>query len=289
MSIVMPEDTHKHPETASRRRSFSMLGWALNEEDNIAGYISKAEDFLRSMTSDFELILIDDGSRDATHDIIVEHQKTRPWLRLVRNEENKGAGYNAKLAITLATKDYLFWQPVDWCYDISKLPELLDLLDDYDVLQGVRPDTVSLGGLFTSRSDNPYKGLVSIMNYLWVRTFFQLPFHDYQNVTVYPTQLIQSVKLESESSFINPECLLKTWWKGTTYKEFPVPFLKRQKGESAGTKPKQIFIAIRDITFFWFRWIVLGQRPDKLKGTVTYWDGRIGGRIPTRSRSSMVS
>jgi hypothetical protein len=258
-----------------RRLSFSMLGWALDEESNVAAYIVKAEAFLSSMCDDFELILIDDGSTDRTCDIIAEHQASRPWIRLIRNERNRGAGYNAKLALGLATKKYLFWQPVDWCYDISLLPQLVHLLDDYDVLQGVRPDTVSLGGLFKSRSDNPYKGLVSIVNYLWVRAMFNLPFHDYQNVTVYPTDLIQSVRLESESSFINPECLLKTWWRGTTYKEFPVPFLKRQKGKSAGTKPTQIAIAIRDITIFWLRWIVLGQRQDKSRGKVEYWDGPV--------------
>lgn len=267
-----------------------MLGWAFNEEANVSTYIARAEELLRSMCDDFELILIDDGSSDRTCEIVTEHMQTRPWIRLVRNETNRGAGYNAKLALGLATKKYLFWQPVDWCYDISLLPQLVHLLDEFDVLQGVRPDTVSLGGLFSSRSDNPYKGLVSIVNYLWVRAMFNLPFHDYQNVTVYPTRLIQSARLESESSFINPECLLKTWWKGTTYKEFPVPFIKRSKGKSNGTKPMQIVIAIRDITLFWFRWVVLGRRPDKLRGKVEYWDGPVdieaaSARLAARARA----
>lgn len=279
MSIVIREDkavSIPPVEAGLRSRlSFSMLGWALNEEANVAAYINRAEELLRSMCDDFELILIDDGSSDRTCEIVEEHMRTRPWIRLIRNEKNRGAGYNAKLALSLARKKYLFWQPVDWCYDITLLPQLVHLLDEFDVLQGVRPDTVSLGGLFSSRSDNPYKGLVSIVNYLWVRAMFNLPFHDYQNVTVYPTALIQSARLESESSFINPECLLKTWWKGTTYKEFPVPFIKRSKGKSTGTKPLQIAIAIRDITMFWFRWVVLGQRPDKKRGRVEYWDGPV--------------
>ena len=248
-----------------------MLGWALNEEENVAGYIARAEALLRSISDDFELILIDDGSTDRTREIVLEHERTRPWLRFYANERTRGAGYNAKRAIFLATKEYLFWQPVDWSYDTSMLPECWPLLRQYDVLQGFRQNSVSLHGLFQRRSDNPYKGFVSVLNYLVVRALFRLPFHDYQNVTVYPRTLIQSVQFESESAFINPECLLKTWWKGTSFKEFPVPFLKRERGKSAGTRPIQLLYALRDILRCWFRWIVMGRRPDKKRGTVTYW------------------
>jgi hypothetical protein len=53
---------------------------------------------------------------------------------------------------------------------------------------------------------------VSVVNYLLVRTLFRLPVHDFQNVTVYPSRLVQSFTLESDSAFTNPECLLKAWW-----------------------------------------------------------------------------
>jgi hypothetical protein len=95
--------------------------------------------------------------------------------------------------------------------------------------------------------------------------------HDFQNVTLYPTKLIQSVELVSDSAFINPECLLKTWWKGTRFKEFPVPFCKRQAGEAKGTKPKMIWNAIKDIVGYWWSWVVLGRRQDRGRGSVSYW------------------
>jgi hypothetical protein len=248
-----------------------MLGWALNEEANVGAYIDRAEALVRPLTDDFELILIDDGSTDGTAAVVEERQSSRPWLRLHRNERNRGSGYNTKKAISLATKDYLFWQTVDWAYDLSHLAEALAFLDRYDVLQGARVGTVSIHGLVTRRSDTAYKGLVSITNYLLIRTLFRLPVHDYQNVTVYPTKMIQSVTLESESAFTNPECLLKVWWKGARIKEFPVPFLKRQKGNAKGTRPKVIIRSIADILRWWTRWVVLGKRPDHKQGTVSYW------------------
>jgi hypothetical protein len=173
------------------------------------------------------LILIDDGSPIAPG-IATEYQKTRPWLKPW--ERNRGSGYNTKRAISLATKDYVFWQTVDWAYDIRHLARALGDLNSVDVLQGVRVDTTSARGMVDHRSDNPYKGLVSVVNYRLIRTLFRLPLGDYQNVTVYPRSLIQSVTLEAESAFTNPECLLKTWWHGATFKEVPVPFVKRQRG-----------------------------------------------------------
>lgn len=259
----------------ARISSLSMLGWALNEEESIAEYIERAEKFLTALTDDFELVLIDDGSTDRTAEIVEAYRRTRPWLRLHRNEVNRGSGYNTKVAIGLARKDYLFWQMVDWSYDLSRLGDYLPFLGkDCDVLQGVRQGTVSLSGLLRQRSDTAWKGTVSIINYLVIRALLRLPVHDYQNVTVYPTRLIQSVALESESAFTNPECLLKVWWKGATIREFPVPFLKRQRGMAKGTRPGVVLRSIADILTWWFRWIVLGRRQDRRKGRVIATDDR---------------
>jgi hypothetical protein len=122
------------------------------------------------------------------------------------------------------------------------------------------------------RSDNRIKAIISIGNYLLVRLLFRLPLHDYQNVTVYPRRLIQSVTLESESAFTNPECLLKVWRKGARIKEVPVAFIKRQHGEAKGTRLKVILASVGDIAGWWWRWIVRGRRADRGHGVVHYWN-----------------
>jgi glycosyl transferase family 2 len=247
--------------------SLSMLGWALNEEENIAAYIDRAEAFLSALTDDYELILLDDGSVDRTWSIVTDARRTRPWLKPYQNERNRGSGYDTKRAISLATKDYVFWQTVDWAYDIRGLAAALPQLKEVDVLQGVRVGTATAAGI-TRRSDNAYKGVVSIVNYWLIRLLFGLPFGDFQNVTVYPRALIQSVILETESSFTNAECLLKTWWRGATFREIEVPFLKRARGRGTGTKPRAIINAIRDILTWWVRWVVLGRRVDRKRGRI---------------------
>ena len=246
----------------------SMLGWALNEEESVGGYIDRAGAFLESLTDDYELILIDDGSTDRTWEIAVDFQRTRPWLKAFKNQRNRGSGFNTKRAIALATQDYVFWQTVDWAYDIRQLARALSDLPSVDVLQGVRVDTTSARGMVGERSDNAYKGLVSVVNYQLIRVLFRLPLGDYQNVSVYPRRLIQSVTLETESAFTNPECLLKTWWRGAVFKQVPVPFVKRQQGRGTGTRPRAILAAITDILYWWWQWVVLGRRTDRGRGRV---------------------
>ncbi len=248
--------------------SLSMLGWALNEEESIADYIDRAGALLASVADDYELVLVDDGSTDRTWAIATECQRTRPWLKPFRNDRNRGSGYNTKRAISLATKDYLFWQTVDWAYDITHLVRALPALGRVDVLQGIRSNALTAGGMVARRSDNAYKGLVSLVNYRLIRTLFRLPLQDYQNVTVYPRALIQGVTLESESSFTNAECLLKTWWRGASFAEVHVPFVKRDRGTGTGTRPRAIVAAIGDILYWWAQWIVLNRRADRGRGRV---------------------
>ncbi len=149
--------------------SLSMLGWALNEEASVGEYIEKAEQCLQQVTDDFEVLIIEDGSTDRTWEIACEYQKTRPWLRLYKNERNRGPGYNTKRAISLATKDYLFWQTVDWAYDIREILASLEQVAKYEVLQGVRLAPVSPLGIFAKRSDHFGKALVSVTNYMLIR------------------------------------------------------------------------------------------------------------------------
>jgi glycosyltransferase involved in cell wall biosynthesis len=244
-----------------------MLGWALNEEGSLEAYIDRAETLLRSLTDDFELIIIDDGSSDRTSEIAEAGWRTRPWLRIYRNDRNRGPGFSCKRAMALATKDILFWQTVDWAYDVDALADVMWRIDEFDVLQGVRP-RVSLIQALSARSDSRRKAIISLVNYYLIRTLFRLPISDYQNVTVYPRRFVEHLTLESESSFTGVECLLKTFWQGARFKEVRVTFVKRTHGTGTGTRPRELFLAVRDILRCWVRWVVLRRCVFIRRGTV---------------------
>src|SRR6266516_8146683 len=109
------------PPRPSFRPSVSMLGGALNEEENIASYVERAGEFLQWVSDDFELVLIDDGSTDKTWEIASDLQRTRSWMKLIKNDGNKGVGYNYATTIEAATKEYFLVQTLDWSYDITQL------------------------------------------------------------------------------------------------------------------------------------------------------------------------
>ena len=245
-----------------------MLGWGLDEHDNLSIYLERAEQCLCALTDDFEVIVIDDGSTDGMWDAAVAAQQTRPWLKLLQNDRNRGAAYSAKRAIGAATKDYVFWQTLDWAYDLSEFAASWHELQTHDILQGIRVNALTATA-FGLRSDTTWKGIVSHVNYRLVRLLFQLPLNDYQNVTVYPRRLLQSFTFETDSSFMNPELLLKAWWSGASFREIPVPFVKRQRGVAKGTRWLSILKSISDIGRWWLRWMVLGRRPSRGRGRVT--------------------
>lgn len=261
--------------------SISMLSWGLNEEENIVEFLRRAQLLMNSLGVEYEHILIDDGSTDRTFELASEVQKTYPQLKIIRNERNMGSGRNTRIAVAHATKDVLFWQTVDWSYDITRIGRYLWYLRDYDVVQGVRIRDIepqytpwinrifkSRGIKVSKRSDNFIKAVISVSNYLLVRNLFRVPVLDFQNVTLYPTKLAQSINFESESAFTNPEMLLKSYWKGASIKQVPIGFIKREKGEAKGTRFKVVVRSMSQVIGFWLSWVVLGRRPDKLKGKV---------------------
>ena len=169
----------------------------------------------------------------------------------------------------------MFWQTVDWSYDIRTIRDNLKYLKSYDVLAGVRRKPVGAMGLpmqilegvlklfsinhLTKRSDTIWKAMVSVINYSLLRMLFQVPLSDFQNIVFYPRSFIQKIFIESKSSFVNPELLLKTHWSGLAIKEIPINFIPRKKGMAKGTKASSIFASVRDIFFFWYRWKIKGS------------------------------
>jgi len=270
--------------------SVSLLGWAYNEEASIGVYLERATQLMEETVEDYEIILIDDGSTDRTYEIAMSFQKKNPRTKIFQNECNLNVGISSQRAIQMASKEFLFWQTIDWSYDIAKLRDYLEYLKEHDIVQGVRrkpvkvrikllKPVVALFRLFgikhiTRRSDTISKAVVSLVNYLLIRLLFRVPLSDYQNVTFYPTSWIQSVKYESKSSFTNPEGLIKSYWAGKSIKEVPINFIPRSQGEAKGTRIKSIMASVKDILTLWFKWIALGKRGRIQKGTIY----RLGSR-----------
>lgn len=275
----MDDLTHKFD------KSVSLLSWAYNEEDSIIEFLEKATQLMDMAVEEYEIVLIDDGSTDRTYQLAKTFQEQKnPRLKIFQNECNLNVGISSRRAIQRASKEFLFWQTVDWGYDISQLRVFLEYLKTYDIVQGVRRAPVHVKMKFfkpimailrlfgmqhlTRRSDTVSKAIVSLFNYILIRILFRVPLSDYQNVTFYPTQWIQGLHFEARSSFANPEGLIKSYWHGKSFKEVPINFIPRQQGSAKGTRVKAITASVKDIFRLWFNWVILGQRGKIQKGTI---------------------
>jgi glycosyltransferase involved in cell wall biosynthesis len=264
--------------------SVSLLTWAFNEEDSIVEFLERATELMEQTVDDYEIVLIDDASTDNTYKLAKEFQKRNPQLVIFQNKTNLNVGLSSQRAIKSATKEYLFWRMVDWCYDISYLREHLEHLKSFDIVQGVRRKPVKIklkllkpvAGLLklfhinhiTKRSDTISKAFISVINYVMLRVLFGVPLSDFQNITFYSTKWIQSIEYEAKGPLSNPEGLFKSYWQGKRIKEVEIDFIARKEGEAKGTKTMTVFKSVMDLFRMWFKWIILNKRILTKVGTV---------------------
>ncbi len=266
-------------------RSVSFVSWAYNEEELIEGFLRRADDLMRNSVADYEIVVVDDGSTDNTNAIIRRMMAEMPRLRLVTNEQNMNVGYSSRRAVQSATKQYVVWQVVDWGHDIQYFRLFLEFLRTHDIVAGTRrapcrcdnpvlKPLMALMNLFRpdylrKRSDTVLKGIISVINYALVRTLFRVPLSDYQNVVFYPTKLVQSLEMESNSAFVNPELLIKAYWTGASIAEVPISHINRTQGEAKGTRLPAVVAAVQEVFGNWFRYQFLGKLKKVKRGSVT--------------------
>jgi hypothetical protein len=289
MKLAPDSRQQKSNPSALFDRGVSLLCWAYNEEECICDFLRRIDTLLRASVEDYEIVVIDDCSTDRTNALVHELSKDIPQIVLLKNDMNRNVGYSCRRAIGAAKKEFLFWQTVDWSYDISMLRTFLEFLKTNDVVAGARRAPVTqragiskflatvwllFGRHLTKRSDNMSKAVVSICNYVIIRVLYRLPLSDYQNVVFFRTALVQSFQIESDSSFACPELLLKCYWRGARIKEVPISFIPRTVGEAKGTRITAVLKSVRDVFSFWVKWVLLGQRGVITKGVVTRIDLR---------------
>jgi glycosyltransferase involved in cell wall biosynthesis len=111
---------------------------AYNEQENIPTLLERVGAALAQTNKPFEVLIIDDGSTDATPRLLQEGLAKYPWLRVLRLAKNSGqsaafdAGFKAAQGQVIATID------ADLQNDPEEIPRLLPMLDSYDMVTGWR-------------------------------------------------------------------------------------------------------------------------------------------------------
>src|SRR5437868_14659992 len=121
------------------RPSISAFFPAYNDAGTIASMVVLADRTLRHLTDDYEVIVVNDGSKDHTAQILSELEAAYPRLRVVNHPTNLGYGSALRTGLSSATKDWIFYTDGDAQYDVRELEELVPLMtDDVDIVNGYK-------------------------------------------------------------------------------------------------------------------------------------------------------
>jgi glycosyltransferase involved in cell wall biosynthesis len=216
---------------------------AHNEEANLRGLVDEALETLPTLAEEWEIVIVNDGSRDATGSIADELTAAHPGLvRAVHHPTNLGYGAALLSGFRAARHDLVAFTDGDRQFrvaDVGRLTERLAAADNPDVVVGYR----------IKRADplvrTVYAKAYRIANLVW----FGLRVRDVDCACkLFRRSALEGIAVESGGAFFSAELLIKLRAAGRTVVEVGVPHHPRTAGSPTGAKPSVVFRAVRD---FW--------------------------------------
>ena len=221
---------------------------AHNEEANLAGLVEEALATLPALADTFEIIAVDDGSRDATASIAQALADEHPGVvRLVRHPVNLGYGAALRSGFAAARYELIAFTDGDRQFKVEDLGRLTERLaasgtDAPDVVVGYR----------IKRADPLVRTLYARAYRLANRIFFGLRVTDVDCACkLLRREALTGLRVESGGAFFSAELLIKLQAAGRRVAEVGIPHYPRTAGSATGAKPQVVFRAVRD--FWWLR------------------------------------
>ena len=103
----------------------TMMFPAYNDAHTIGALVDYSARVLPKLASDFEIVVVNDGSPDATADVLAERQRLYPFLRVVTHASNQGYGAALRSGFAAATKSHVFYTDGDGQYDPTEVASLI--------------------------------------------------------------------------------------------------------------------------------------------------------------------
>lgn len=213
---------------------------AFNEEPNIERVVRSCVAYLEERLPDYELLVVNDGSRDRTGEILNRLADELPRLRPLHHPQNRGYGAALRTGFDAATKRFVFYMDGDGQFDIHDLDRLLPLATDEDhIVTGYR---IERRDPFIRRLNAKLFGgwLVRVMLGVRVRDLncaFKL----------IPKKVLDHLTLESPGALINAELYGRAVRQGFGIKEVGVHHYPREAGVQTGAHLSVIARAFYDL------------------------------------------
>jgi glycosyltransferase involved in cell wall biosynthesis len=174
---------------------------ARNEVANIVIAVDKALAIAQRLSSRYEVIVVDDGSRDGTGQAVQAlAQRDYPRVRLVTHPVNQGYGAALRTGFREARFGLVFFTDSDNQFDVSELESLLPLMTDHDIVTGFR----------VNRHDPFIRSIYSWFYNRLVNLLFGLQVRDVNCAfKLMRRESLQRIRIECDNFFVNTELLAK--------------------------------------------------------------------------------
>jgi len=220
--------------------SLSIFFPAYNEEANIAETIRQADQMAQSVSDTYEIIIVNDGSKDRTEQVAQETITQFPKARLITHEQNKGYGEALLTGLRNAQYEWVFFSDSDLQFDLNQIHDLTQFSNEYDVIIGYR----------APRQD-PFMRRVNAWGWKMLnRLMFGLNVKDIDCAyKLFRKTALDPVlpQMKSGGAMISAELLMRLSRNGSKFKEIPVRHFPRKAGSPTGAKPSVIFRAFKEL------------------------------------------
>jgi glycosyltransferase involved in cell wall biosynthesis len=217
-----------------------------NEETNAGIILPLLQRALAKLTNDYEIVIVDDASRDRTVPLVEDYAQRDSRIRLVRHEKNEGYGTALRTGFKSATKDIVFYTDADVPIDFAILDDVIPQMEKHPVIIGFRID----------RHDTPKRWIFSLFYNRLLRFLFGVRVRDINfSFKVFRKEVVDTFKneLQAHSVFIDGEILIHLVRKKIPIHEWPVEYTPRKYGLSTLGTFRQVKITLKEIFEFYFR------------------------------------
>lgn len=224
--------------------SLSLVLPVHNEEANIGIVIDRALEVLPRYASNFEIIPVNDGSRDNSAGILADYAVAHPEVKPVTHKVNRGYGAALTSGFRAATGDFVMFMDADRQFDIADLALLAPFIGRFDIVAGFRME----------RNDPLHRRVFAEVFNVTVRILFGVHLRDIDCAfKVFRGDLLRSIELTAPGALINTEMQAKFRRQGATLEQVGVHHYPRVAGTATGGNPRVIARAMKETLLLWWR------------------------------------